>query len=349
MSGGGHYEHALMLCASAIVTASLASFALALVMIVVIVGARRCRCNPDNVATPIAASLGDVVTLGLLAWISDVLYNDFLVEGYKAHIIIGSYFLMLPIFLALAYHNKHVSEVLRVGWTPVLMAMLIASGGGFVLEMAVEHFKGVTLFAPVMNGSGGDLVGIQASRMTTYLHKNTNSLIGTFPEGEEHLCQSPCSSLCGDVPCCTRCGGSPKQPHAMPARVLLSLLFPGHTIFVFMIFTVKILALPSPLFLILYLIAAVIQVAVLLYMCQSLVYWMWARGIDPDNAAIPYLTAIGDLLGTSLLALAFFLLQEIGDKSLDNLAGHSHNASMVHDLGHDLGQEVSLLTTLAPH
>ena len=25
--------------------------------------------------------------------------------------------------------------------------------------------------APVMNGSGGDLVGIQASRMTTYLHK----------------------------------------------------------------------------------------------------------------------------------------------------------------------------------
>merc|ERR1719500_716035 len=149
-SGGGHYEHALLLCASAIV------------MIVVIVGARRFRCNPDNIATPIAASLGDVVTLGLLAWISDVLYNDYCDEGYKAHIIIGSYFLMLPIFLALAYNNEHVSEVLRVGWTPVLMAMLIASGGGFVLEMAVEHFKGVTLFAPVMNGSGGDLVGIQA-------------------------------------------------------------------------------------------------------------------------------------------------------------------------------------------
>jgi len=50
-SGGGHYEHALLLCASAIVTASLASFALALVMIVVIVGARRCNCNPDNIAT----------------------------------------------------------------------------------------------------------------------------------------------------------------------------------------------------------------------------------------------------------------------------------------------------------
>ena len=37
----------------------------------------------------------------------------------------------------------------QVGWTPVLMAMLIASGGGFVLEMAVEHFKGVTLFGEI--------------------------------------------------------------------------------------------------------------------------------------------------------------------------------------------------------
>merc|ERR1719398_238055 len=216
-SGGGHYEHALLLCASAIVTASLASFALALVMIVVIVGARRCRCNPDNIATPIAASLGDVVTLGLLAWISDVLYNDYCDEGYKAHIIIGSYFLMLPIFLALAYNNEHVSEVLRVGWTPVLMAMLIASGGGFVLEMAVEHFKGVTLFAPVMNGSGGDLVGIQASRMTTYLNKLTNSLLGTLPDKDEKVCRNPCTVLCGDLGCCKKFGGGMASPHVMPA------------------------------------------------------------------------------------------------------------------------------------
>ena len=32
--------------------------------------------------------------------------------------------------------------------------------------------------------------------------------------------------------------------------------------------------------------------AILLYLCQILVYWMWKRGVDPDNAAIPYLTAV---------------------------------------------------------
>merc|ERR1719418_206007 len=186
-SGKANYEQALLLCASSVVTASLASFALAVVMVVVIVAARRCRCNPDNIATPIAASLGDVVTLGLLAWISDVLYNDYCDEGYKAHIIIGSYFLMLPIFIALAYNNEHVSEVLRVGWTPVLMAMLI--------------------------GSGGDPVGIQASRMTTYLNKMTNSLLGTFPDKDSKICRDPCSSLCGDLGPCRKCQGQQRNPH----------------------------------------------------------------------------------------------------------------------------------------
>jgi len=51
--------HALLLCASSLVTASLASFVLGLVMVAVILASRRCRVNPDNVATPIAASLGN--------------------------------------------------------------------------------------------------------------------------------------------------------------------------------------------------------------------------------------------------------------------------------------------------
>merc|ERR1719461_424660 len=273
--GKANYEQALLLCASAMTTASLASFVLALVMVIVIVVARKCNCNPDNIATPIAASLGDITTLGLLAWITDILYVDYNQGGYKSQIIIGGYFLVLPIFIALAYNNEHVSEVLKVGWTPVLMAMLIASGGGFVLEMAVEHFKGVTLFAPVMNGSGGDLVGIQASRMTTYLHKATKSLLGTFPEGEDKILQLPCSTLCGDLGACRKCGGGKNvQPHGMPARVLLCLLFPGHILFVFIIFLVKIDGIPSGLFLFFYLSAATLQVAILLYLCQILVYWM---------------------------------------------------------------------------
>ena len=45
------------------------------VMMAVIVGSQRLSINPDNVATPIAASMGDLVTLALLSWIASLLYR----------------------------------------------------------------------------------------------------------------------------------------------------------------------------------------------------------------------------------------------------------------------------------
>lgn len=45
-------------------------------MIGVIIASRKVGINPDNVATPIAASLGDLITLSLLAGISTGLYKE---------------------------------------------------------------------------------------------------------------------------------------------------------------------------------------------------------------------------------------------------------------------------------
>ena len=55
------FDESLLLCASAIVTASIASFALGLVMVGVILISRKCRINPDNVATPIAGIITNSV------------------------------------------------------------------------------------------------------------------------------------------------------------------------------------------------------------------------------------------------------------------------------------------------
>ena len=44
-------------------------------MVAVILCSRKFNINPDNVATPIAASLGDLITLSLLAAVSTLLYN----------------------------------------------------------------------------------------------------------------------------------------------------------------------------------------------------------------------------------------------------------------------------------
>lgn len=144
--------------------------------------------------------------------------------------------------------------------------------------------------------------------------------------------------------------------HAKTAKVLLLLVVPGHLIF---IQGIKLLQAGHTsitlIFLYFYLLAALIQVFVLLYIAQIIIFWMWRKGeqhlgilwpveiichqitcylcnisnanhwtshhphtgINPDDAAIPYLTALGDLIGTGLLSLAFYLLYVIGDRDED--------------------------------
>lgn len=57
-----------------------------------------------------------------------------------------------------------------------------------------------------------------------------------------------------------------------------------------------------------------LQVFILLCIADWMVYGLWHYGRDPDSFSIPYLTAIGDLLGTSLLSLCFYLLWFINKK-----------------------------------
>lgn len=55
-----------------------------------------------------------------------------------------------------------------------------------------------------------------------------------------------------------------------------------------------------------------LQICLLLYIAHVLIHAMWRWKIDPDNSAIPYLTALGDLFGSMFLALAFLFIQSVG-------------------------------------
>jgi solute carrier family 41 len=66
-----HHEFSLhdslVIIASSLATASIASFLLGGIMALVVVCSGHCQVDPDNIATPIAAALGDLVTLAILA------------------------------------------------------------------------------------------------------------------------------------------------------------------------------------------------------------------------------------------------------------------------------------------
>lgn len=44
-------------------------------MVCIVIGARKLGVNPDNIATPIAASLGDLITLSILAFVSSFFHK----------------------------------------------------------------------------------------------------------------------------------------------------------------------------------------------------------------------------------------------------------------------------------
>lgn len=124
------------------------------------------------------------------------------------------------------------------------------------------------------------------------------------------------------------------------AQVLLLLVIPGQLVFLYAIHLMKESHnLPSVLLTVAFLSASLIQVSqtnaifflcalpkcltisiisvsqvfFLLCIADYMVHCLWRRGKDPDSYSIPYLTALGDLLGTALLSLAFLMLWWVGD------------------------------------
>uniref|UniRef100_A0A8C7UTZ3 Solute carrier family 41 member n=1 Tax=Oncorhynchus mykiss TaxID=8022 RepID=A0A8C7UTZ3_ONCMY len=287
------FLQAAVLCGSSVTTAFVAALSLGLVMVGVIIGSRKVGINPDNVATPIAASLGDLITLSLLAGVSSFLFR-FKEMWYLPVLVCGFFLVLIPLWVVIARRSPPIREVLRSGWQPVIVAMSISSIGGLILDKTVSdpNFEGMAVFTPVINGVGGNLVAIQASRISTYLHYW--SMPGTLPSKMAQHWPGPCLTFCSS-------GVNSKS-----ARVLVFLVVPGHLLF---LYTIHLLkgghgALTSA-FVCLYLCAALLQVVILLYTADLMMRWMWRRGLDPDNYSIPYLTALGDLLGTGFLALTF--------------------------------------------
>ncbi|XP_032202419.1 solute carrier family 41 member 2 isoform X1 [Mustela erminea] len=303
--GKYYLDHSILLCSSSVATAFIASLLQGIIMVGVIVGSKKTGINPDNVATPIAASFGDLITLAILAWISQGLYSC-LDNYYYISPLVGVFFLALtPIWIIIAAKHPATRTVLHSGWEPVITAMVISSIGGLILDTTVSdpNLVGIVVYTPVINGIGGNLVAIQASRISTYLH--LHSIPGELPD-EPKGCYYPFRTFFGP-------GVNNKS-----AQVLLLLVIPGHLIFLYTIHLMKSGHTSlTVIFIVVYLLAAVLQVFTLLWIADWMVRHFWRKGKDPDSFSIPYLTALGDLLGTALLALSFHFLWLIGDRDGD--------------------------------
>ncbi|XP_039959037.1 solute carrier family 41 member 1 isoform X1 [Bactrocera tryoni] len=300
MDGTFFFEHVMLLIASSMFTATSSCFVLDFVLVAVILLSEKFNLNPDNLATPLAASIGDVVSISLLSFIASLLFDHIKTHLWITFVIVACYLVLLPMWVAIVLKNKYTRPVLKSGWVPVLSALCISGFGGLVLDASVEIFSGFVLFQPIINGIGGNLVSVQASKISTMLHQS--SIIGIIPPHTK-IFEWPWKALFKGV------------PYAKTARILLGMSIPGNIVFVFVADYIHMSTSTVTIaFVLSYLTASLIQVMLLLYIAHVIVHAMWKWKIDPDNSSIPYLTALGDLLGSSLLALAFLFLLSINQE-----------------------------------
>lgn len=88
--------------------------------------------------------------------------------------------------------------------------------------------------------------------------------------------------------------------------------------FIFMIKYITGKAIITPAFVITYYCCCTVQVALMLYLGYMFVHLLWKWGFNPDNNSIPILTALADLMGSSLFALGFLFLYSIQDSNAFN-------------------------------
>lgn len=123
--------------------------------------------------------------------------------------------------------------------------------------------------------------------------------------------------------------------HAKMARILIMIAAPSHFLFLIVIrFWENNFIFTAP-FIIIYLMAALIQISILLYISYIVVLKMWQKKLNPDNSALPFITALADLLGSLLLAFAFFLLYSFNDpngaisENTNTTVVHHHTTTMI--------------------
>lgn len=294
--------NASILISSSMLTAVTTSFLLGSLLVTVIVLSYRMKMNPDNIASPVAASLGDVITLTFLASYSSLIFN--FTETPPAVplpglIIVTVLLILLPLWFTCAYVNPYTKPSMWSGWTPIFVAVLISTCSGFILDAAVLRFTRYSVFQPVMNGIGGNLVAVHASRMSTTLHKSSSP--GALPSGVK-LFRSPLAAF-----------WDKQEANIEMARNLVAMAVPAHVIYILITVSLKTNIVLTNYFLIFYIASAVIQIIILLYFATHLVNLMWKFGIDPDNTSIPILTATGDFLGSLFLYFTFLAMEKLND------------------------------------
>ncbi|KAI0355089.1 hypothetical protein OH77DRAFT_1425148 [Trametes cingulata] len=281
----------VVVASSAMCAACASSILLGSFMCTLVVVCRHFGLDPDNIAPPVAACLGDLVTLSLLGIIAEL-------HLLVLHTPIPLVIVILLVIAAVGWafvtnRNEHVKHLLREGWSPLFVAMAISSGTGIVLDTFVERYSGFALLAVVIAGLPGGVSSIFVSRLSTALH----------------AASAKASELVSSVQ-----DLNADKHHPSPRLVMITLIAVSVPIEIIFLSTVHLIGwihLPF-IFIVLQVLFFLIAVTISLIIARLTTTFLWKRGFDPDMYALPFQSALTDLVGQLLLVACYEVASLLG-------------------------------------
>ncbi|BGO97820.1 magnesium transporter [Rhodotorula toruloides] len=262
---GGYFEALLVLCVS-MLAAGFSSGICGSFMCSTVIMCRRFRVNPDNIATPLAAALGDLVTLVILGVLSSlfILFMGTIVSSLVFLALLGA----IAANIVFVFRNAYVQELLTMGWGPLFAAMAISSATGVILETYVNRYPGFALLGQVMTAISGASGSIFVSRISTALHTGR------------------------------------REHYSFTAAMLIVVTYPILLAFFGFVWATG-QADVSAGFFPAYAVATAIQLVLTMLVAHQGSLLLWKLDYDPDVYALPLFSAAMDVSGQLLLVAAY--------------------------------------------
>ncbi|EJU05838.1 hypothetical protein DACRYDRAFT_113872 [Dacryopinax primogenitus] len=278
----------MMVTSASMSAASLSGAILGSFMCSLILVCRYFRLNPDNISAPIAACLGDLLTMALLGLTSSLLISW--IRTVLPIILTIVLLLLLITTVILTIQNPHVRPLLLQGWSPLFAAMIISTGAGLVLEGFVDRYDGFGMLAIVIGGLPGGIGSIFICRLSTALHAEHDYASGS----SEKVTVPP----------------TPERP-VLVSAILMAVSLPVAVAYLLFVWLAGWMELPI-LFVVLFAIFLCIVSAISLGLGYLLTHLFWRFGLDPDIYCLPIQSSLVDLIGQSLLVACYEIARLAG-------------------------------------
>ncbi|KAL1725326.1 hypothetical protein EV714DRAFT_221551 [Schizophyllum commune] len=314
----GGEDDFIFLAATATASAALSALLLGAFMCALVVLCRRFNLDPDNIAPPVAACLGDLVTLVLIGLVSGVLSGtgivlDLFVSRYEDFAVLAVVISGLPGSVGSIFTSRLSTELHAGARRDGLKADVMGAG-------ADEEQRG--LLADEEDGTPltarpSDACSAKPSHRRTpsssharspssaSFHRASHSLSSHYPPtpGVPSPQHPHLSTSHHSVP--------PSPPPLTVAITLLLITLPVELIFLAVVRGLGWLELPL-LFVGCSVVFFCVAVTISLLVAYHLTKLLWSRGLDPDSNALPLHSSLMDLVGQLLLVLCFELVSLMG-------------------------------------